>query len=301
MLKYSRWIVAALLLMLSGCMALKEGVRTGKIVSCRSDSVLASIRHDRNGRILVTAHRAAHDTAPENSIASIERAIALGVDIVELDVRLTSDGVPVLMHDATVDRTTNGEGAVDGYTLAALRRLKLKMPDGTLTEERVPTLSAALNAAMGRIAVNIDLKSTEISPIAHVVERSGAASGVFFYHSKMSVLDEVRSYLPDAVVQPIASSAEEALSLAKQNNLELIHLREEYASQELSDALDEIGVSGYINILGMPDQMLRWGDERLVRAIIDTNPDVIQTDEPAALISILDELGVRKDLSRACS
>lgn len=300
MLIQSRWIAAALLVTVAGCMGSKEASKIGWNTVCRSDAVINSIRDDRNGRILVTAHRAAHDNAPENSIASINRAIELGVDIVELDVRLSKDGVPVLMHDVTFDRTTSGTGIVTDKTLSEIKTLRLRMADGVLTDEKIPTLAEALSAARGKIAVNVDLKSIDIAPIAKVIQESGAASGVFFYNSKMSVLNEVRAYLPEAIVQPIGSTAEEALMLAKQNQLELIHLRENYASQELSDALDEIGVSGYINALGLADQMLRWGDDRLVRALIETHPDVIQTDEPEALIAILEELNLRKSLPRAC-
>ncbi|MEX6633798.1 glycerophosphodiester phosphodiesterase family protein [Hyphococcus lacteus] len=300
MLIQSRWIAVAFLVTLTGCMGSKEASKIGWNTVCRSDAVINSIRDDRNGRILVTAHRAAHDSAPENSIASIERAIELGVDIVELDVRLSKDGVPVLMHDATMDRTTSGTGIVKDKTLSAIKTLRLRMADGALTDEKIPTLAEALSAARGKIAINVDLKSIDIAPIAKVIHESGAASGVFFYNSKMSVLDEVRTYLPEAVVQPIGSTADEVLMLAKQNQLELIHLRENYASQELSDALDEIGVSGYINALGLADQMLGWGDDRLVRALIETQPDVIQTDEPEALIAILEELKLRKSLPRAC-
>jgi len=76
--------------------------------------------------VLVASHRAAHIIYPENSILSIKEAIRLGVDIVELDVKVTKDGVPVLMHDGTIDRTTTGSGKPSDYTYEELLLKALK-------------------------------------------------------------------------------------------------------------------------------------------------------------------------------
>src|SRR6185437_8819191 len=72
---------------------------------------------------LVTSHAACKGHAPENTLAGIERAIALGADAIEIDVHCTSDRVPVLIHDETVDRTTDGSGNVHEMALAAVRKL----------------------------------------------------------------------------------------------------------------------------------------------------------------------------------
>ena len=73
--------------------------------------------------ILSISHAACKGHAPENTLAGIRAALALGVDGIEIDVHASLDGVPVLMHDETVDRTTNGAGRVPDLPLAALREL----------------------------------------------------------------------------------------------------------------------------------------------------------------------------------
>src|SRR5919106_471321 len=73
--------------------------------------------------LVVIGHRGNSVEAPENTLASLRSAFALGSDFVEVDVRLSLDGVPVIMHDETVDRTTNGHGAVAGLTLSQLKAL----------------------------------------------------------------------------------------------------------------------------------------------------------------------------------
>lgn len=129
------------------------------------------LRHLRNpnGPIMVVAHRGCHTEYPENSLASFERCIRVGVDIIETDVQHTKDGVLVLMHDQTVDRTTNGTGRVDSYTLAELKKLRLRMgsggPDAPLTDETVPTFEEALRVTNGRILVDLDAKGQNLKRV----------------------------------------------------------------------------------------------------------------------------------------
>ena len=73
--------------------------------------------------IFVAAHRGWSEKYPENTILAFEKALELGVDQIELDIRITKDDQLVVIHDATVDRTTNGTGAVNSFTLAELQQL----------------------------------------------------------------------------------------------------------------------------------------------------------------------------------
>jgi len=104
------------------------------------------------------AHRGASKQSPENTIEAFEGAVVAGSDAVEFDVRLTSDGVPVVMHDPTVDRTTDGSGLVRAMSLAEVRRLRItkRLP--------VPTLGEALEALSGRAGVDIELKNIPGEP-----------------------------------------------------------------------------------------------------------------------------------------
>jgi len=98
--------------------------------------------------------------APENTLAACSLALALGVDAVEVDVRLTADGVPVLLHDPTVDRTTDGHGPVARLTISALRRLDATAGPhhGAVPREPPPRLAEVLALVAGRIALHVELK-----------------------------------------------------------------------------------------------------------------------------------------------
>lgn len=116
--------------------------------------------HRKNALLMIASHRGQWREYPENSLGAIDEAINDGAEIVEIDVRLTADGVPVLMHDTTVDRTTNGKGKVSDFTLAQIKELRLKKGLGgasaVLTEHTIPTLEEALVVAKDRAIVNLD-------------------------------------------------------------------------------------------------------------------------------------------------
>jgi glycerophosphoryl diester phosphodiesterase len=96
---------------------------------------------------LIAAHRGGAGLAPENSLTAFRGALALGADALELDVHLTADGEVVVIHDATLERTTTGRGAVADATLAQLRTLHLKARDGSVTADSVPRLADVLDLA----------------------------------------------------------------------------------------------------------------------------------------------------------
>lgn len=122
----------------------------------RIDSLLAILKSNDSGYVFVVAHRGDWRHAPENSISAINNAAAMGVDMVEIDIQKTKDGDFVLMHDGNINRMTDGTGNISDYTVEELKKFRLRFNDGTLSDERVPTLKEALLACKGKLLVNID-------------------------------------------------------------------------------------------------------------------------------------------------
>ena len=107
----------------------------------------------------ICAHRGASDTHPENTIAAFREAIRLGAHMIEFDVALTRDGALVLLHDATLDRTTNGTGPVSARSLSELQELDAGgWKADSFRGERIPTLAAALAVMPENIWLNVHLK-----------------------------------------------------------------------------------------------------------------------------------------------
>ncbi|RMB54932.1 glycerophosphoryl diester phosphodiesterase [Sphingomonas sp. PP-CE-3A-406] len=145
---------------------------------------------DTNGRLLIAAHRGCHNpapghdlpSAPENSLKGLDHCVAMGIDIMETDVRRSRDGYLVMIHDATVDRTTNGTGAVDHLTLAEIKAFRLRDDEGQkgagLTDQQVPTLDEILAHAGNRIVLNLDIKDAIYAEVIEAVVRAGATDRV---------------------------------------------------------------------------------------------------------------------------
>ena len=122
-------------------------------------------------RPLRFAHRGASSRAPENTLAAFEEAIGLGVDAIELDVHLSADGIPVVIHDEWVDRTTDGHGLVSALTFGALRGLDAgAWFDRRFRGERIPSLDEALDLTRERCGLNIEIKAEQPAPAFQVGE-----------------------------------------------------------------------------------------------------------------------------------
>lgn len=115
-------------------------------------------------RTLSIAHRGASGMAPENTLAAIQQALDLGVDLIEIDLHATRDGRLVVLHDATLDRTTDGSGAVRDLTLAEARRLSAgRWFDPSFAGERIPTLEEVLDLTRRRVPLLVEIKARGIA------------------------------------------------------------------------------------------------------------------------------------------
>lgn len=114
---------------------------------------------DPEGGVINCAHRGASGSAPENTMAAIEQAVELGADMVEIDVQPTVDGKLAVIHDATLARTTNGDGLVRMCTMAELKSFDAGSWYGhRWAGERIPELGEVLEHTRGRLRLNIELK-----------------------------------------------------------------------------------------------------------------------------------------------
>jgi glycerophosphoryl diester phosphodiesterase len=113
--------------------------------------------------VLVIAHRGFSGGAPENTLAAFKKAIEVGSDMIELDIRFSKDGQVVVLHDDTLDRTTNGRGKVADYSLKELKQFDAgSWFAPQFSGEQIPTLKEVLELAKGRTLVNIEVKDESL-------------------------------------------------------------------------------------------------------------------------------------------
>lgn len=278
--------------------------------------------YDPGDGVLVVAHRACHRAAPshgfehavpENSLAALERCVALGVDLVEIDVRRARDGQLVIMHDAKVDRTTNGKGRVADLTLAQIQALSLKDGAG----EPPPTLEAFLRAARGRVLVNIDLKGPHAGQAAEIVRRVEATDWVLFkakaWFGAPPLADEAPyselAFMPMVAAKSakkprdLADITQRQASGARQiPAIETVALRGQ-GFAAVRDAARAARIRVWTNTLaakgwrGVLDQS---GDRQALRdpdrawgRLIAQGASIVQTDHPAVLLDYLERRGLR--------
>ena len=258
--------------------------------SCRTDLIHAFMFDQVGGRTLTVAHRGAHDRVPENSIASIERAIGLGASVVELDVRKTADGVYVLMHDSTLDRTTTGSGLTAEHTLAELKSLRLLDSDGRPSDQVAPTFAEALDVARGRVFVMIDSKIDDPSDtiaISKLVTDRSMSDQIILYDYDPATLELYKAALPGAYAMfrhkdPLVIDA-----YVRAYNPDIYHLEPDWNSNEMAEKFDKLGMPTWLNIFGDIEMRAAQGNASELETQLSYYPDLVQTDRPAETIEWL--------------
>ncbi len=235
--------------------------------------------------IAVIAHRAGRGIAPENTLAAIRKAIALGVDYVELDIRATKDGHLVIMHDGTVDRTTNGKGAVRDLTLAEIRALDAGSKfDAKNAAERVPTFEEVLKLCHGKVHLYVDHKEAPTDQVLGMIERFGMAKEVVVYNGPEG-LKEWKRLAPKIPVMPSLPTEfrrpRGVVEFEKSLAAEVLDGNLVEWTNELVEECHGLGVKVYVDNLGPNDNPAGF------RKAIAMGVDGIQTDYPDQLIEYL--------------
>ena len=242
--------------------------------------------------VMVAAHRAVHNVHPENSLHAIQASIKLGVDIIEIDVKVSKDGIPFLMHDHKVDRTTTGTGVAEDFTWAELQQFFI-VDKGKKTKLKIPSLEEALNLAYGKILIDLDLKTDKIEEVVRIVNKTNNNDFVFFFDSDYGVLSRVQQANKDFMIMPRAHSVEEADSAIALFDPPVVHIDFSFYTAECVDIIRSSKARIWINALGDPDKDLREGREkRALKTLLEHGANVIQTDEPALLLDALRKKGL---------
>lgn len=255
--------------------------------------------------VTVVAHRGDWRGAPENSLQAFQNCIDMGVDMVELDLKRTSDGVLIIMHDKTLDRCSTGKGKVSDHTYAEIQEMFLKPQHAaSVTRHKIPTLEEALRLCKDKILINIDQGYDFFQEAYAIMQKTGTTEQVIIKSGKKpeQVLAENADVVKNTIYMPIvqvdAANAKEVIEanlalhpVAIECCFKTYNADVEARFQQIRDA----GVKVWINSI--------WGslcayhdDDRAVEMkepdeawgwILDRGATLIQTDRPAPLIQYL--------------
>ncbi len=232
----------------------------------------------------IIGHRGARGLEPENTMRSFRKALELGVDYIECDVHMTKDGRIVLMHDHTVDRTTNSSGRVNNFTFDEIRSLDAGKG------ERIPTLQELLDLVRTpfaqaffkglRVKLHIELKDEAATePTVRLVEKNGMEGEVFLTSGNTETLRQVRRLNPSISTEhifgePPDDAIERALSVgAKRVSCHISHLTGEFVRKAHENGI----------------QVIAWTPNTVEEAkkAIECSVDLICTDRPDIVVKSL--------------
>ena len=278
----------------------------------RAEKLLAEIHNPASDYVMVISHRGDWRNYPENSIPAIESVIRMGVDIVEIDLKMTKDSVLILSHDQSINRMFSGKGLVSDYTLAELKAMTMKRAHGIATDSlRIATLEEALTVCKDRILVNLDHAWGYYDEAIAVAEKIGCTDQILMKGKKplQEVDDKMNSHENNFMYMPI-------VDILKQSGKELFNQYKEIGvgtqiayevcwnklTPEVTECFKEIvqgnsklwvnsiwgSLCGYLD----DDAALEYGDEKIYGELVDMGATMIQTDRPEFLISYLRSRGL---------
>jgi len=225
----------------------------------------------------IVVHRGANKLAPENTMAATRKCIELGVEYVELDVRESEDGVLYILHDKTLDRTTNGSGPIREMHSTQIDKLDAgSWFSDEFTGERVPRLSTYLNEFKGKIKIYFDIKRCDLNKLIDLVYKYDFQDDCFFWSSndktnkelkeldkklalKMSVkkiedLEYIMDYDPQLIECQIDLLTPQVIAFCEKNNLKImLHALERGAEKNYQQVIDS--QADMVN-LNCPDIMI---------------------------------------------
>ncbi|MDX2235860.1 MAG: glycerophosphodiester phosphodiesterase family protein [Hyphomonadaceae bacterium] len=302
-----RWFLACAALLLAAC----ESVPALPEFRDRTPVDIAGFFDCVRERSLtvIAAHRGG-DQPAENAIATFERTLggAPGPVLIEIDVRRTRDGVLVLMHDETLDRTTNGAGPVAAIDAAAFRRLKLKDEGGRVLDASPPTLQQALEWSRNRVIVQLDVKrGTPFEEVVAAVRAARAENRAVIITYNTADAFRVHRLAPELMISASPETIRE-LEGAAYAPVDFSRFLAWTGTREPDPALNvslaQKGVEVAFGTLGRPEtswdgRFAREGDAGYT-AFADTGLHIISTDRPLEAMRAIDDVDGEGAPATAC-
>lgn len=297
----------------TSCGASKSSAATAAGTN-KAARVVAALHNPQSRYVVVVSHRGDWRNYPENSLPAIESVIRMGVDMMELDLKMTRDSVLVLCHDGTLDRTTTGSGPVSKYTYAELQQFDLKRGHGiAIPGLKMPTLRQALQVCKDRITVNVDQGYDYYDQVLAITEELGMTDQVLIKSGR--TVEEVRRKLAE---HPKNMMYMPVMSLDNSSTMPTFNaylaaqppqLAYELCFGELNDNVRqsakrvlEAGSKVWVNTIwgslcGNYDDDRAFDSpdpDKVYGPILELGTSIIQTDRPEFLIRYLEKKGRRK-------
>lgn len=241
----------------------------------------------KNGNVYVIAHRGAHLGIPENSLAAYQKAIDLGCDFVEIDVRTTKDGEIVSIHNPTIDHYVIGKtGKVSNMTLAELKALDIgEKIGGEWKNTHIPTFEEILELCHGKIGIYLDLKAADPAILIKMIKKYKMERQIIWYISASNkrTIMEIQRICPECLVMPDPGAHQNIDKVAATFRPEILASDMSQLSKSFVEKAHKNHAMVFVD--ESEDDLDKLKAEW--NKIIDWGTDGIQTDQPELLIQFL--------------
>ena len=247
-----------------------------------------------DGSVLISGHRGGREKGfPENSVEGFKNVLKKVPAIFEIDPRLTKDSVIVLMHDATLDRTTTGKGPLSDYTWKQLQSFRLKDSDGNVTPYKIPTLQKVIKWSKGRTVVNLDKKDVPMGMIVALIKQLHAENRVML---TVHTGEQARYYydrFPSVMMSAFSRTQKEYEDMDKsgvpwKNMIAYVGPSFNAGNKEIVESLHAKGVRCMISLAPTHDQLKTPGErQKAYLQEISKQPDIIESDIPTEISTAL--------------
>lgn len=246
--------------------------------------------------IILSGHRGGREKGfPENSIEGFENVLSKISAFFEIDPRLTKDGVIVLMHDETLDRTTTGTGRLADYTWAELQDVRLKDSEGNITPYKIPLLEDVIKWSKGKTIINLDKKDVPMERIVELIKKHKAENHVMLTVHTGAQARYYYDRLPDIMMSAFARNDKEYEDLAIsgvpwQNMIAYVGATIDNKNMHIVDKLHANGVKCMVSFAPTHDKKKNTEErDAAYREEIKKSPDIIESDLPVEVWMVLSE------------
>lgn len=249
------------------------------------DELRKYFRWDENRKLMISAHRGGpYPGYPENCIETFEHTLQFAQAIIECDIEMTKDSVLVMMHDNTLDRTTNGNGNIRNYEIEEIEKLRLRDPSGELTDYKIPTLEEVLLWTKGKAILTLDVKrGVPFEKVVKMIEETGSQAYVAVITYNIPQALKVYSLNPDLMLSVTIRNRYE-LDMVQVSGIPLenvIAFTGTYAKEtSFYDLLHEHSIYCILGTMGNLDNKAKATGDDYYLKLYGYGADILATDRP---------------------
>ena len=240
-----------------------------------------------NNHTRISAHRGNTGSAPENTLATFNKALKLHVNFIEIDVRTTSDGELIILHDGSLNRTTIGEGPVKNVPFSELKKLSAGKGYIGFEEEKIPSLAEVCQLISRwnkwhtkKTYIYVDCKDVAPKPLVEILKKYGLASESCFYGNDAFLLS-LKTEFPEARLMPSLRKKEDIASKIAALHPYAFDANFLSLTSEMVAEIHAKGIRVFTDLLGPLDKEVNYTKAALMGV------DLIQTDKPALVLKTL--------------